>query len=98
VKGQTILADIPEFTDDLGLGAENLDAIVPDTLPRVPSSFSFQRFLPSFQLDRDADGDKRKMPGLDEVKTAIAAFFFFSEEWQIMCQIGNDVGFKSNKS
>jgi hypothetical protein len=56
VKGQTILADIPEFTNYLGLGTENFDAIVQDILPRVPSSFSFQRCLLSFQTDIDADG------------------------------------------
>jgi hypothetical protein len=56
LKGQAILADIPEFSDNLGLRAENLDAIVPNTLPRVPSSFSFQKCLLSFQTDRDADG------------------------------------------
>jgi hypothetical protein len=75
VKSQTILADIPEFTNDLGLGTENLDATVRDILPRVPPSFSFQRCLLNFQTDRDADGDERKMSGLDKFKTVIAAVF-----------------------
>lgn len=63
MKGQTILADIPEFTDDFGLGAENLNAIVPDTLPRVPSSFSFQILLLCVQHYRDSDGEKPENVG-----------------------------------
>ena len=53
-KGQTILADVLEFTGDFSLAAENLDSVVPDVVPWALSFFSFQIFLLSFQPDRDA--------------------------------------------
>ena len=45
VKGQTRLADVLKFADDLGFAAENIKSVVPDAVPSVLSSFSCQRVL-----------------------------------------------------
>ena len=58
VKGQTRLADVLEFADDFGFAAENLKSVVPDAVPAVLSSFSFQRDLHCFQRYRDSDGEE----------------------------------------
>ena len=48
-KGQTRPADVLKFADDFGLAAENLIPVVPDAVPSVLSSFSFQIGFPCFQ-------------------------------------------------